>query len=141
MVTGNKRLSLIVQEGNLKVMFPQSSIKRFMEQSLTWIHDLTPKPLSQTYKVKLQYHYKQGLKFYVLEPKPLQLARNKTKLPHVYSTAEQLLCLYFPDGTEWNNSMLYTRTIIPWACEWLGHYEIWVTDGIWHGGGTIHNSD
>ena len=139
MVKVNRTLSLIVQEGNLKKLFPDSEIKRFREQSLIWIGNLTPKPLSQTYKVKLKYDNKKGLKFFVLAPKPLRLAKNKKCLPHVYSTHEQQLCLYYPDGTEWNNGMLYTRTVIPWACEWLCHYELWVAGEIWRGGGTFHD--
>jgi hypothetical protein len=79
------------------------------------------------------------MNFYVLDPKPLSLAKDAKFLPHVYSTPEQRLCLFFPDGTEWNHSMLYTTTIIPWAFEWLVHYEIWVGTEEWHGGGTKHS--
>jgi len=31
--------------------------------------------------------------------------------------------------------MLIADTIIPWASEWLFHYEIWKVTKTWHGGG------
>ena len=33
--------------------------------------------------------------------------------------------------------MNIAETIIPWASEWLLHYEIWLATGEWQGGG-IH---
>lgn len=141
MVQKKNRISLIVQEGKLKNMFPNSNIKRVREDSLTWTCSVTPSPLSNTYTLKLQYVRNNSIKIFVTEPKPLILAAGKTKLPHVYSTSEQRLCLYYPDGIEWNTGMLYTRTIIPWACEWLYHYELWVATGNWHGGGIHHETE
>ncbi len=129
-----------MQEINLRKQFPDSEIKLFREEFLTWACILMPNPLSQTYKVQLEYHYKNGLKVFVLEPKPLRLAKGKKTLPHVYSTPAQQLCLYYPDEKEWNQSMLYTRTIIPWTCEWLGNYELWVGSGNWYGGGSNHEA-
>lgn len=137
----NKRISLIVQAGKLKSMFPGSQVVRNGEESLIWIHTITPTPLSDKYKIKIVYRRYKGVKCFVLEPR-LQLADGEKVLPHVYSTPEQQLCLFFPDGSEWNTGMLYTETIVPWASEWLYHYEIWLaTGGIWHGGGTLHGSE
>jgi hypothetical protein len=34
--------------------------------------------------------------------------------------------------------LYYVQSLIPWACEWLCHYELWVSTGIWHGGGIDH---
>ena len=32
--------------------------------------------------------------------------------------------------------MLIATTTVPWAAEWLLHYELWLaTDGTWCGGG------
>lgn len=131
------RKSLIIQAGTLKSKFPNSNIKRDGEEKLIWIHSITPSPLSETYKIKLLYIKNKGVKVFVIEPKPLVLAKGKMYLPHVYSTLEQQLCLYYPKTNEWNNGMLFTDSIIPWACEWLFHYEIWVGTGEWQGGG-IH---
>jgi hypothetical protein len=133
------RISLIMQEKYLEKMFPDSKIRRTREDSLTWVHSIQSSPIGGTYKVKLEYVRHVGLSFFVLEPKPLALAKGKTTLPHVYSTANQKLCLFYPDGRQWNVGMLYTATIIPWAYEWLCHYELWVGSGEWQGGGTKHN--
>ena len=132
------RVSLIKQEGALRSYFPESEIKRSGEQRLIWTYVLTPSPLSMSYKVKLVYAWGDGVNFYVVEPK-LDLPKGETKLKHAYSTIKQRLCLYFPNGKEWNAGKLYVKTIIPWASEWLYHYEIWVATGTWHGGG-IHFS-
>jgi len=43
------------------------------------------------------------------------------------------LCLCYP--MEWDAGQLIARTIIPWASEWLLHFEIFVASGRWHGGG------
>lgn len=137
----NNRISLVVQEGSLKHAFPGCSVTRNKEESLIWTHILTPTPLSKSYKVKLRYERNKGVKFSVVEPRPLPLAKGKKYLPHVYSTPDQRLCLYYPNGFEWNVEMLYTRTIIPWAVEWLYHYEIWVGTGEWHGGGISHENE
>ena len=121
-------------------MFPKSEVKRNNENWLTWTHLITPSPLSGTYKVLLKYAKNHGIEFYVIEPNPLELAKDITVLPHVYSTPKQQLCLYSPRNYEWNVGMLYVETIIPWACEWLYHYELWVSTGIWHGGGIVHET-
>lgn len=135
------RISLINQEGTLKSYFPKGKIKRNGEKELTWIGAVTPSPVSLTYTIKLHYKHNEGAKVYVVDPKPLVLAVGKSCLPHVYSTPEQRLCLYYPVEKEWTSEMYYVHTLIPWACEWLYHYELWVCTGTWHGGGVHHESE
>ena len=91
------RISLIHQAGTLKSYFPDTDIKRKGEVELTWIGTVTPSPLSATYTLRLQYKYNEGANIFVINPKPLKLAKRKTVLPHVYSTIDQRLCLYYPD--------------------------------------------
>ena len=131
------RVSLLVQEVTVRSLFPKSRITRHWEDEFIWVGELQPTPLSNTYKVKL--HYKRGkfIKISVIEPK-LKLAKGKLVLPHVYSTPKQELCLYLPNNNEWDAGMLYIHSLIPWASEWLYHYEIWVGSGEWHGGGVDH---
>ncbi|MCX6132627.1 MAG: hypothetical protein NTU47_02340 [Ignavibacteriales bacterium] len=74
---------------------------------------------------------------YVASPK-LDLFPGESRLPHVYSTEEQRLCLYYRRAREWNSGMYIGDTIIPWTSEWLLHYEIWLATGSWHGGGIQH---
>lgn len=55
------------------------------------------------------------------------------ELPHVYPGEE--LCLCYP--WEWDESQLIAHTVVPWASEWLFHYEIWKATGTWCGGGHV----
>jgi len=132
------RISLIHQAGALRSYFPDSEIKRAGEQYISWTGVVKPSPLSEVYTLRLEYRLGKSADVYVIAPRPLQLAPGKTKLPHVYDTAKQRLCLYYPKGNEWNPGMFYVRTLIPWACEWLRHYEVWVATGDWRGGGIEH---
>ena len=59
------------------------------------------------------------------------------RLPHVYDHVKQQLCLYYGPAREWTPDKMIADTIVPWASEWLLHYEFWLVTGIWHGGG-IH---
>ncbi|OJJ21182.1 hypothetical protein BKI52_11485 [marine bacterium AO1-C] len=133
------RISLIKQEGALKSCFPNSRIMRKGEKELVWIHTLHPTPLSNYYKVKLHYKKGGGVSVYIVEPYPLPLAKGEVTLPHVYSVDEQRLCLYYPKSNEWNLSKFFVKTLIPWTSEWLVHYELWLKNGEWLGGG-IHPS-
>jgi hypothetical protein len=134
-----RRISLIQQEGALRSYFPNSTIKRNGDRHLIWIHDITPSPISEKYRVKLYYKRGGRPKIYVLDA--LKLAPGKTKLPHVYSTDEQRLCLYYPKYREWTPKKYFVKTIIPWISEWIYHYEIWVVTGEWHGGGIEHETE
>ncbi|HEY5746084.1 MAG TPA: hypothetical protein VIU12_08415 [Chryseolinea sp.] len=136
-----KRISLIHQAGALRSYFPSSNITRKGERELIWVGELTPTPLSDTYKIKLHFLDGEFIRINVLAP-VLRLAPTATGLPHVYSTEKQELCLYYPKDNEWDPSMYYVRTLIPWASEWLYHYEVWLaTGGVWHGGGIDHNGN
>jgi hypothetical protein len=68
---------------------------------------------------------------YVVDPRLTR--RNGEQAPHLYGKSE--LCLYRPGRGEWSPSMLLSDTIVPWASEWLLHYEIWLATGEWTGGG------
>lgn len=130
-------ISLIKQEGGLRSYFPNSEIIRKGESELVWIGVLIPTPLSEQYHVKLHYRRGSFPRFYVLTK--LALAQGETILPHVYSTPEQRLCLFYPKAREWHPGMWFVKSIIPWASEWLFHYEIWAGGGGWQGGGVDHD--
>jgi hypothetical protein len=53
------------------------------------------------------------------------------RLPNVYPGSR--LCLCYPH--QWKRSHVIAHTIVPWASEWLLHYEFWAATGEWHGGG------
>lgn len=138
MAVVKNRIPLFIQESSLKRQYPNSVIFRDKEKTLSWKYTVRPTPLSLEYTVKLKYSLGKGVKAYVIDPKPLPLAKAKHKLPHVYSTVEQQLCLYYPDYREWHPGLLFAKTIVPWIIEWLYFYEIWLGEGEWLGGGIDH---
>lgn len=131
-------LNIAVHAGRIKNYFPES-IVTISPGHLVWKCTLTPSPLSNAYKIKMVYKLGSHPNIYVEEPK-LALAEGKTKLPHVYSTKKQWLCIYYRSGREWNSTMQIADTVIPWACEWLLHYEYWLATGKWHGKGIDHSA-
>lgn len=102
---------------------------------------LKPSPISNTYNLRLCYKQGEYPDVYVESPKPLELADGCSLLEHVYSTEKQHLCLFIRGAQEWNSSMLISNTVIPWASEWLLHYELWVLTGVWNGGGIHPTAD
>jgi len=131
----NRTLPLKVQRDALRAFDASAEIK-CTDNRLTWTGTLTPSPVSLTYKVRVVYKLLEFPKVYVDDPE--LIIAHGTVLPHVYSTPEKKLCLYYRDQRGWTPAKLIANTIILWASEWLYHYEIWVATGIWNGGGTVH---
>ncbi len=125
---------MYIQQNALQLMFRDSYIT-ISSKRLIWKGYITPSPLSNTYQLRLVYEKGKNPKVFVLQPE-LSIPQGN-KLPHVYSEEKKQLCLYYPNGKEWNGKKLIAKTIIPWASEWLYHYEIWVATDFWNGGG-IH---
>jgi hypothetical protein len=97
---------------------------------LHWTGMLQPTPLSATYGMELTYRGGNGAPE-VRVVSPEIRAPEGRRLPHVYPG--ERLCLCYPG--EWNTGKMIASTIIPWASEWLAHYEIWTFTERWHGGG------
>jgi hypothetical protein len=91
---------------------------------------LQPTPASRTYIVRLTHRHGAPPQVDVIEPK-LDLHLDADALPHIYRGDR--LCLYY--SGEWDDSRLLSSTVLPWASEWLLHYELWLTTATWHGGG------
>jgi len=93
---------------------------------------LQPTPRSDSYEVKIVYHFKRRPVVSVVKP---QLVRNFNgdALPHVYPG--NTLCLYQPKYYEFRGEHLISETIIPWTSLWLYYYEAWHITGDWLGGG------
>lgn len=109
-----------------------------MGTRLEWVGFLRPTPFSGSYKIKIDYLLGKSPKIYLLEPKKLVMPEGQKRLKHVYDQKNQQLCLFYPDGFQWNRNRLLADTILLWASEWLFFYEIWVETGEWKGGGTSH---
>lgn len=128
-------LNLAVQGLRIRKLFPTSELV-VRSNELIWRHAITPSVLSATYSVQLLYVRDDHPNVNVLNPK-LALYPGELRLPHVYDTEKQWLCLYRRRAGEWKSSMHLADTVIPWICEWLLHYELWLATGTWRGGG-IH---
>ena len=127
-----QKLSLFRQLAGLKQILSGSTGTIKMNR-LRWTGHVTPTELSATYKLKVEYSLEKSPKVFVSDP-PLKRRKGK-RAEHLY--ANGALCLYLPDAGEWTPDMLIAETLIPWASEWLLHYELWLATGEWHGGG-IH---
>lgn len=129
--TKQKAINLTVQQLALRRQFPDAQcwIKR---SELTWVGTLTPFPLSRSYRVQVRCKLSGSPEVKILDPEFER--RNGKKPPHLYQG--DLLCLYLPGTGEWDRSKLLSDTIVPWASEWLFHYEIWLATGEWQGGGS-----
>lgn len=132
-------LNLALQAAKIRSLFPLSQLS-VNRNRLVWRHTITPSALSASYDVELIYVRDEHPNVYVVSPK-LELYPGEVKLPHVYDTEKQWLCLYYRRSREWKSNMFLTDTVIPWTCEWLLHYEFWLTTGVWHGGGIEHISE
>lgn len=138
----NKRQKLTIHQqlAVLKKDFPHGASQIINHNTIQWVGMLKSSPIGDEYKVKLTYELGKNPKVFVLEPSPLKLAEGKKFLPHVYDNKKQRLCLYYPDGKEWNSSKPLTQTVMIWAIEWLYFYELWLITGEWLGGGTVHGA-
>lgn len=93
---------------------------------------LQPSPASQVYTVRFVYRHGARPRATVIDPE-LILHPDADSLPHVYPEGD--LCLY--SHGEWRHDMFLSTTVVPWAAEWLLHYELWLITGHWHGGGHV----
>ncbi len=86
---------------------------------LLWRAELTPTPLSRSYRVEVSYRAGGLPRVRVLD----ELAtREGRSLPHTYS--DGTLCLH--ESHDWMEWMYIADSIVPWTVEWLAHYELWV---------------
>lgn len=126
-----KLISLSTQGMSLKRLFPKSQLSLY-RNCLNWEANFTPTHLSETYRIQLKYKLKSRPDVFVLEPQ-LEIPEGE-KLPHIFPS-DSSLCLYYPGIGEWSGDKLLSKTIVPWISDWLLHYEIWLSFGVWCGGG------
>lgn len=115
----------------LKKRFPEGR-PRVRSTSLVWRADLAPSEYSRTYRVRLEYDAVRRPRVYV--ETPALLPNESGELPHIYGRGD--LCLNKID--EWTRGDPLAETILPWTCEWLLHYELWLITGEWNGSGGDH---
>jgi hypothetical protein len=126
----SRKLNVAVHAVGLRNDFPDSVVELGMGR-ICWMGYLQPTPLSERYRVRIEYSGQARPMVNVISPK-LVVPDGKVRLPHVFPGARDL-CLHY--SGEWNPGMSIAATIVPWASEWLLHYEIWCVTGTWAGGG------
>jgi hypothetical protein len=122
-------LTPVQQAYYLKLLFPNFNVTTARNQ-LRCIGTLQPSPMSDVYTVQVEYEVPDRPRVHVLQPE-LQLAKGKTKLPHVFPGNE--LCLHL--STDWRSDQKICEFIMPWISVWLYFYEVWLVTGEWLGGG------
>lgn len=96
---------------------------------VSWVGQLTPTPLSDTYVIRVTYRRPRRPVVEVVSPR--LRTRPGEKIPHTFPG--ERLCLHLHG--EWKPNMDIASTIIKWSSFWLFFYEIWLITGRWEGGG------
>jgi len=125
---GNRK-TLVQQLIALRAL-PLTSSVTVERARLHWTGRVRPTPASRAYLLRVRYDGGDCTPAVTIADPPIRSSQAR-RLPHVYLGDE--LCLCYP--WEWNAGKLIAHTIIPWAAEWLLHYEFFLVDGRWHGGG------
>lgn len=127
-------IPLFIQAIRLTRAFPASTV-RIRQHRLVWDGVLQPSLLSDSYHVRIEYRI--GMRPIATVYGDNLQRIDDPALPHHYHVNPQRkqvqMCLHLPG--EFNSSMLLVKTILPWASEWLLHYEVWLATGEWYGGG------
>lgn len=106
---------------------------------LRWATKFTPTKLSCTYTVQFTYKVGDPIVWVQVVDPVLNPGAGK-QLPHVYEGVTQSwLCLHLED--QWDPTRPIATTVVPWAAEWLFHYELWLATGEWTGSGDRYQGD
>ncbi len=81
---------------------------------------LRPTWLSPTYRVRIDYIRERPPRIYIVTPELVPNAK------HTYPDGR--LCVYWH---EYDNTLGFGDTIVPWTAEWLYLYELWQVHGKW----------
>lgn len=127
----SKPKSLWQQKARLDALFPQCTCWIKCNR-LTWEGKFSPTTQSDTYHLRMTYTLEKAPEMRLVAPEIRRI--NGRRPEHMYNDTR--LCLYMTGSGEWHDSKFLAETIVPWAAEWLWHYEVWLaSDGTWCGGG------
>lgn len=128
-----KLLNAARQKFGLELLYPHGRAE-IIQTRLLWRQTVKPSPFGRCYGIEIEYQAGEYPITKVIKPGLRSLAGER-KLPHVYPLPGDPLCLYYAPAREWNPAMSLAKTIIPWTCEWLFHFEAWLVTDQWDGGG------
>ena len=134
---GNKRIKLLGTGFNKysHLLYQKRTIESnfdFLKCSinnkvLVCIGTVSPPYCTNTYKVKIEYVAGHEPKSTILSPeiKPSEEI-------HMYD--DHSVCLYYPPDMKWTLQKKVSNYTIPWLCEWIVFYELYLINGnIWEG--------
>lgn len=133
-----KPITVAIQKHNMRSMYKNIIVKDFRGIALKMVLQVQPTEYSKFYYVLLVYNSVQSKPKAYISLDQLDVEDVKT-IPHTYGRKNIYgkyyvnLCLNYIN--EWNSMMNIADTTIPWICEWLYFYEIWLITGKWCGGG------
>lgn len=131
--------ALTIQEQNtaMKCIWPSFSVHKLnrQSQSARWTGEVQPQ--FGRFRIEVAYRLGEVPDVRVLHPALIRLPGNvEGQLPHVYPPADDpTLCLFDPVTDHWEPAMTIAATTVPWACDWIACYELWLMTGRWTGGG------
>lgn len=131
----SKILSTAQQRFRMALLHPNFNLQRFDHSQLTWIGEVQPTDMSETYKIRVSYSLNNTPQTTVLTPQ-LKTITGAARPPHTFKNWN--LCLYYGKYDEWHSGMFIAETIVPWISLWLFYYEGWLATGTWQGGGINH---
>lgn len=120
---------LALQAFALRQLVPAGKT-RLRSSRLVWTGWVKPTPATSTYLLRIDMELRGTPSVRVLSPslKP----NDRGLLPHVYD--DGTLCV--SQAGDWRRGTLLTESFLPWACEWLVYYELWLATELWYGDGT-----
>jgi hypothetical protein len=127
------RISLTQQAIRLQTLYPHLERPVLHGGRLRWAIPLQPTPISTTYKVAVDFKEHKPPRLFVVDPH--LVTRPAEDLPHTF-TDDGSLCLHYGEFSSAHDHI--ADVLVPWASEWLLHYELWLATGEWHGGGIEH---
>lgn len=86
---------------------------------------LKPSSMHPIYQIEISYTFGKFPKVKIISPTITPEA------PHTFD--DNSICTFYPDSEVWNRTMKISETIIPWICDWIFQYEIWLITGNWNG--------
>lgn len=107
---------------------------------LRWRYRTRPNSLGREYDVLISYQTGNEPNVFIIAPDLNELTENE--IPHIYSSTKDAqfssavcVCLYMKKHGEWNGEKLIAATVVPWIDLWLFFFEVWLSTGVWEGGG------
>ena len=137
-VTDRRPRSVWAQIKRMQGRWPDFRLSKDGDGCISWVGPL--RGFQQPHMTRVFWFFQPVGKPYVqlINPplRPIEKASYEA-IPHLIYFADKpelsALCLFDPDGREWEPTMLIADTTVPWAADWLKHYEFWHYDGNWRG--------